>query len=265
MWLQACRIVIQQSFSRVLEANMGAPGAALVIPISAGARGQINGSDFSDKTAIIFRGIVPTRFIELQPDTYALLRFESAMRHRGWVDFDKGLDLVHDNPLALDRVRSVLHTIFATASNCTKIHEFEKFVLDEQDQLLSALDKVMAPRVSAGKVSLSHLRYERLVQNIDELVRSNPRVDVLELIQGLGVSARTLHTAVTRVKGVSLYRYVILSRLWRLRLQLSRGLPGQTIKQTALNSGFGHMGELSRQYKSVFGESPSDTLRRVRS
>jgi transcriptional regulator GlxA family with amidase domain len=45
---------------------------------------------------------------------------------------------------------------------------------------------------------------------------------------------------------------------------LAAPLPGQTITSVAYDCGFGHLGEFAQNYRSRFGESPSETLRRGR-
>src|SRR5204863_303278 len=81
-----------------------------------------------------------------------------------------------------------------------------------------------------------------------------------ELARQLGASVRTLHNAVVAIRGMSLQRYTRLRRLWNVRQRLVQGLPTETVKTVALANGFWHMGEFSRLYRDLFGETPQQTL-----
>src|SRR5579883_2258531 len=61
---------------------------------------------------------------------------------------------------------------------------------------------------------------------------------------------------------MSLHRYLRLRRLWLVRQQLRAGT--QSVKATALAFGFWHFGDFAQSYRSLFGETPSETLARAR-
>jgi AraC-like DNA-binding protein len=73
-----------------------------------------------------------------------------------------------------------------------------------------------------------------------------------------------LQSATKNVHGVSLRHYLRLKRLWSARRLLVSGSAGLSVTAAALATGFCHMGEFSRGYKSAFGEMPSETLEQGR-
>jgi len=70
-----------------------------------------------------------------------------------------------------------------------------------------------------------------------------------------------MHTAMLKIRGVSLHRYLRLRRLRAARRLLLAGKPSQ-IKACALSNGFWHIGEFAALYAAQFGEAPSMTLAR---
>ena len=70
-----------------------------------------------------------------------------------------------------------------------------------------------------------------------------------------------MHTAMLKIRGVRLRRYLRLRRLWAVRRLLLAGKPLQ-IKACALSNGFWHIGEFAALYAAQLGEAPSMTLAR---
>jgi transcriptional regulator GlxA family with amidase domain len=104
-------------------------------------------------------------------------------------------------------------------------------------------------------------RYREIIAQVDERISEQPAAPLYsdDLAQRIETSVRTLQLAARAIHGVSLHGYIRLKRLRFAHCQLKSGLSGQSVKAAALDSGFWHMGEFSRLYKSVFGEAPSIT------
>lgn len=89
-------------------------------------------------------------------------------------------------------------------------------------------------------------------------------LSIARLAQGAGLSARTLHRVVRREFGLppmSLSRRI---RLRNLRAELESPGPDTTVTTAALRWGFTHLSRFAGEYARVFGERPSETLRRAR-
>jgi len=79
------------------------------------------------------------------------------------------------------------------------------------------------------------------------------------------VSERTLGYAFKDVTGISPAAYLRAIRLNRVRRGLLHSAPGQTLVKTiACEHGFWHLGQFSHDYRQLFGQSPSETLRAER-
>ena len=79
----------------------------------------------------------------------------------------------------------------------------------------------------------------------------------------LAVPARTLNACVAAVLGMSAIRYLRRRRLHRVRLALREGL-ASSVTEAAMRYGFWELGRFAGEYRHIFGESPSQTLRSSR-
>jgi AraC family ethanolamine operon transcriptional activator len=86
-----------------------------------------------------------------------------------------------------------------------------------------------------------------------------------ELMSALRVSRRTLHRAFDEVLKIPPMTYLRHRRLCEARILLKEGA-GQdiTVADVAFKKGFSDFGRFSGYYRSLFGESPSETLRSAR-
>ncbi len=95
------------------------------------------------------------------------------------------------------------------------------------------------------------------------LAHVEDHVYVTDLCRAAAVSERALEYAFKAVTGLTPMAYLIRLRLHRARQALLAAAPGATtVSAVALDWGFWHLGEFSRAYNGLFGELPSETLRR---
>jgi AraC family ethanolamine operon transcriptional activator len=76
------------------------------------------------------------------------------------------------------------------------------------------------------------------------------------------IGARTLNTAFQEVTGESPMQFIKRRRLNAARHALSTG-KAESVKSTALDHGFWHLGRFAHEYRNLFGEGPSETLLRA--
>jgi transcriptional regulator GlxA family with amidase domain len=88
-------------------------------------------------------------------------------------------------------------------------------------------------------------------------------IGVEDMARFAGVSVRSLQAAFRRTYGITPSAALLACRLRHARARLSRPLPNTSVTQVALDCGFFHLGRFARQYRQMFGESPSATLRRA--
>jgi AraC family ethanolamine operon transcriptional activator len=84
---------------------------------------------------------------------------------------------------------------------------------------------------------------------------------VPDLCEAARVSARTLEYAFRERFGVTPVRFLRLHRLNAAHTALRRASRGDTVSTVALRCGFGDFGHFARDYRDLYGELPSETLR----
>ena len=90
------------------------------------------------------------------------------------------------------------------------------------------------------------------------------QVKIPKLCNLIGVSERTLRTCCAEFLGISPYQYVRLQHLNMVRSALRHANSStETVADLARRYGFWELGRFAGIYRSVFGESPSATLRRA--
>jgi AraC family ethanolamine operon transcriptional activator len=105
----------------------------------------------------------------------------------------------------------------------------------------------------------------RLVNRAWEIVEDDRSavVTVAELCGRLGVPIRTLDDAFRSCLGISPKRLILSLRLNNVRRALRQADERTTITSAATRHGFFHFGHFGHQYAQLFGERPSETLRRA--
>ena len=88
-------------------------------------------------------------------------------------------------------------------------------------------------------------------------------VTLSDLTRHCGVAERTLEYGFRQVYGTTPLAFARNQRLTRSRMALLRAAATVSIRETARAFGFTHMGQYSRDYRRLFGETPSMTRARM--
>jgi AraC family ethanolamine operon transcriptional activator len=132
-----------------------------------------------------------------------------------------------------------------------------------QESVLHILLDGLATDTRSGAVA-SYSTRRRVARAAEEVLRA--RLDdppsVSELCGALEVPERTLHAAFQEGFGMAPKVYLRALRLSAVHTRLRHGLGSVT--RVATDLGFFHFGRFSGEYRAMFGEAPSETLRRAR-
>jgi len=108
---------------------------------------------------------------------------------------------------------------------------------------------------------------ERIVRHAWDIVEADDEgtVTVADLCLNLAVPIRSLDEAFKSCLGMTPKRFILGTRLNNVRRHLRHPRDDTTVSDVATHFGFFHFGHFSGQYRRLFGEAPSQTLRRSRS
>lgn len=108
-------------------------------------------------------------------------------------------------------------------------------------------------------------RHAALLRRLEAVLDARPGepMTLTELCLATGVTERTLHACCQEFYGMSPVRYLRLRRMNLAQRALSRAMPGaRSVTEIAARYGFWEFGRFAQRYRSLFGETPSQTLRR---
>jgi AraC-like DNA-binding protein len=94
------------------------------------------------------------------------------------------------------------------------------------------------------------------------LERAASRTTVSDVAKELGVSLRSLQEGFRKSEDTTPFAFLRNARLDAARRILSEPTSSASVSDVALDLGFTHLGRFSSAYKTAFGETPINTLRR---
>jgi AraC-like DNA-binding protein len=166
------------------------------------------------------------------------------------------------------RALRALSALHVAAMQVTEAHPGEQY----SQQALHGLEQELIDRLveclSGRPIGVYEARGERCAgimasfgQSIDTYPDQLP--SVAHLCQELGVDERVLRRCCHAHLGLGPVRYLRLLRMQRVRRTLQNGTCGTTtVTQVVQRHGFGQVGRFATEYRALYGELPSETLRR---
>ena len=171
-------------------------------------------------------------------------------------------------PTALNQLSSYLAELLTLAKNHpdrltdnSQNTSIANLILEDSlplllDLLTSTLDFVPEKESSQHKLTDAAESFMR--------DRLDTPITLTELCQELKIGQRSLYYAFQEYFGLPPMQYLKILRLHGVRRALKSAAPqSSTVTKIAKAYGFWHMGQFSTDYRKMFGESPSTTLRRI--
>lgn len=154
-------------------------------------------------------------------------------------------------------LRGVLDDLFSTDAQTLNYESIRHALRDAI--MLQLLDQV-AP----DGEHLSATARKRMVDRAREyaLTHLDQPFTLLDLCNNIGASRRKLQYCFQEALGLNPLAYLRAVRLNAVRRELLRGSAATSVQDVAARWGFWHLSRFSGEYRQMFGELPSQTLRR---
>lgn len=180
-----------------------------------------------------------------------------------------GIVLLRPEPGVTEKLELVFSELRSLAQGSPDLFDDPAWRANVERTALDWLGAAVASATIAPTVSsLSRSNSAEIVRRIDAWLdgrdpRARPqRPSVPDLCRATNVRRRTLERAFADVLGVSPAEHVRMRALNAARRELLEGDRESTVSGVAIGQGFWHLGRFAGQYRTLFGESPSETLRR---
>lgn len=262
--LPGCSINLIKSFPRITDGQFAPDCTCVGFTMDEGLPIRFNGVDEIPSAIVIGSNGAAYTTVERVGRQYASIVFTPQVEDRGWPDAGPNFRIFETSPSAYGRLRALVREIMSVSPAETGI-EARQIGAAIRESLLAGIDAAFVDVVSSKWSARANAQRQfRVFKDIRDILASSIGHPIYssDLARQLGVSVRTIHDAVLDYSGMSLHRYLRQRRLWLVRQQLRGGT--QSVKAAALAFGFWHFGDFAQSYRSLFGETPSETLARAR-
>jgi flavin reductase (DIM6/NTAB) family NADH-FMN oxidoreductase RutF/AraC-like DNA-binding protein len=245
------------------------------VPLSGAARVRIGRREFAS-TPRVASVVNPTDTLRMEWSGdcgQLIVRFESTfvesllasylghtlrhgLRFQGELDCDS-----HGSRRWLEFVRHVVTQIEsdpAAAPGPLASRQLEQAMLA---LLLDAQPSDFSEQLARDRSGCTPRHVRRAVEFIEAHVAEPIGID--EIVAASGASMRSLYEGFRRHRGTSPMEFLRFLRLRRVRDELSSAQSAKTVSDVATRWGFYQFGRFAAQYRQLFGETPSATLRRT--
>ena len=131
-----------------------------------------------------------------------------------------------------------------------------------EQQLIHALIECLSGGPAQNERTAAH-RHHGIVAGFEDLLQADPFPSMTEICAELDISDRLLRACCKEYLRIGPNRYVRLQRMQQAHRALRSGTPGAaSVSEIARRYGFRDPGRFATNYRAVYGELPSATLRR---
>lgn len=171
--------------------------------------------------------------------------------------------LVRPSPALMSRLQKLHKTVGQMAQNTPSILVLPEVVRSLEQQLIHLMVRCLTDGAFSGMTTAGQRRYSA-VARLEALLEAYPDkpFHLPEICAAIGVEERTLRSACHEHLGMSPMRFLALRRMHLVRRALLRADSSTTVTRVAIDLGFWELGRFAVNYRALFGETPSATLRR---
>jgi AraC-like DNA-binding protein len=172
--------------------------------------------------------------------------------------------IVHPHPRLMSRLQTLHRAIVQFAHDAPDVLHLPEVLRALENELIHVMVRCLADGVDV-KATTGGRRHDAIVGRFEEFLASNPDqpLYLTEICAAIGVAERTLRASCETHLGMGPIRFLTLRRMHLTRRALLRADPSaSTVTGIVTDHGFWELGRFSVAYRALFGESPSETLRR---
>lgn len=233
-----------------------------------------NGVELSSREVLIYPAGQPTHFWSQGTSRIAMMSLgEADAAQAGFVASGRDLvaprqvQMARPDPSALERLRALHRTASRLAETNPAAFGKPAIVTPLEHDLTDALMACVASN-SSTEAARSRVAHSRVIARFEEFLEARRREPVYlpEICAAIGASERTLRSCCHERFGTSPIRYLWLRRMHLARSALLAANPAfTTVTEVATGHGFWELGRFATEYRKLFGEPPSLSLRRAAS
>lgn len=222
----------------------------------------IFGLDPNREANLIFPGNATYCAVYIRPDV-----FETCCQAMNRAELDKTFFAANYAymPESFPPLRTYLRQLYVLCSQRSPLlqrPDFQQIIVQDFLPLL-----ITALPMQQEKVPVKTFRRSHLVKQANDYMQShiNQTLTLTDLCRALGTSSRALCYGFQEMFGMSPMAYLKLLRLQGVYRTLKAAESShRTVTDIAAQFGFCHFGYFARDYRQVFGELPSETLKRIK-
>jgi AraC-like DNA-binding protein len=172
--------------------------------------------------------------------------------------------VIRPNSALMLRLLKLHKSVGQLAHDSPDILELPPVLLALENELIHVMVRCLAEG-AAVEPTAGSCRHDAIVARFEKFLEANPDRPLYlpEICAAIGVAERTLRASCEEHLGMGPIRYLTLRRMHLVRRALTRLDPSKaTVTQIVTDHGFWELGRFSVAYRMLFGESPSNTLRR---
>lgn len=170
---------------------------------------------------------------------------------------------VHPSPALIFRLLNLHRAVGQLAYDTPDILELPEVSRSLENELSHVLVRCLAEGHSIEPTTGGR-RHDTILTRFGEFLEENPgrALYLPEICAAIGAAERTLRASCEEHLGMGPIRYLTLRRMHLVRRALQRSDPSKiTVTRIVTDHGFWELGRFAVAYRTLFGESPSDTLR----
>lgn len=167
------------------------------------------------------------------------------------------------NPKKISELRSWLLSVYHNLITGTEEFRGAQYLKQVEQGLIDRLVRILSEPNQPVSIKPLRKRDKALLAAEKYIAESgSEQITIAELCLVTNVSERTLEYAFREQYKLTPKSYTLIHRMNNVRKQLRKSKPSKgSISEIARLHGFWHMGQFSADYKKIFAELPSETLK----